>query len=299
MRVLNVQIVFAFLTFLWSFIATPVSISLARTFRLMDAPGGRKTHAAVTPRGAGIVLWTGYILWCLLNPSVEVEPPYIATGATAVFLIGYMDDMRPLRASTKFICHLLAAAFMTWKLPCPLTQRLVFIVWTTGVTSAYNLIDGMDGLCLSLTLCTAAVFSVMGADPAQWFCFATLVLGVLLWNFPVARTFLGDGGSTLLGYLCASQIVWDQFPYFFDLSLPRLLFVLAFLGGIPVMDTFFAMARRVVRKKSPFEPDRGHAHHRLQDRGLSKGQVLLVLVPLHLLALCAGLYFAGAFTPGG
>ena len=87
---------FTLVTFLWGLIATPVSIGLSQKFRLLDVPGGRKKHRSIMPRGAGIVLWSGYLLWALFvgNPGVEV--PYIATGATVVFIVGYMDDMHPL-----------------------------------------------------------------------------------------------------------------------------------------------------------------------------------------------------------
>ncbi len=283
---------FTLVTFLWGLIATPVSIGLAQKFRLLDIPGGRKKHQSIMPRGAGIVLWSGYLLWALFvgNPGVEV--PYIATGATIVFIVGYMDDMHPLPPVLRLFFHLAAAAWVSYALPVPLWQRLLIIFWITGTTNAYNLIDGMDGLCLTMTLITS-VAAVFAGNPAVWMPVAGLVFGVLLWNFPQPRTFLGDGGSTLLGYICSSHLAWSIFPDLFGRGFFSIAVVLFFIGGVPVIDTLVAMTRRILTKKSPFSPDRGHAHHRLLDRGFSKLQTLAVMGTIHLALVLIGLKLLG------
>ncbi|MDR3322197.1 MAG: undecaprenyl/decaprenyl-phosphate alpha-N-acetylglucosaminyl 1-phosphate transferase [Synergistaceae bacterium] len=277
----------AILNFLWGITATPVSMKLSKTFRLMDVPGGRKKHSAVTPRGAGIVLWTGYLLWALVNPNPGVEVPYVATGATLVFLIGYMDDMHPLPPLKRLIVHIAAAAWVIMPLSVPMYQRALLTLWVAGCTNAYNFVDGMDGLALSLALVTSYL-AFMGGNPYTWLPFCGLVAGVLLWNFPYARTFLGDGGATLLGYVCSSHLAWDLFPRFFRMSPIAMTAVLLLIGGAPVVDTLFAMARRMLSGKSPFQPDRGHAHHMLLDCRLSTWQVLVMLVLAHGLLVSAG-----------
>ena len=126
-----------------------------------------------------------------------------------------------------------------------------------------------------------------------WLPLSGLVLGVLLWNFPSPRTFLGDGGSTLLGYICASHLLWSIFPDLFGSGFISLSFVLLFIGGVPVIDTLIAMTRRIITKKSPFSPDRGHAHHKLQDAGLSKTVTLLVMGVAHFTIVTFGLNLIG------
>ncbi|MDR0616543.1 MAG: undecaprenyl/decaprenyl-phosphate alpha-N-acetylglucosaminyl 1-phosphate transferase [Synergistaceae bacterium] len=277
----------AVLNFLWGIIATPISIKLSRTFRLMDIPGGRKQHSAVTPRGAGIVLWTGYLLWALVNPNPGVEVPYVATGATMVFLVGYMDDMHPLPPLRRLFVHLAAAAWVIMPLSVPPQQRILLSLWVTGCTSAYNFVDGMDGLALSLALMTSYL-AYLGGNPYTWLPFCGLVSGVLLWNFPSARTFLGDGGATLLGYVCSSHLAWDLFPRFFRMNIAVMAAVLLLIGGTPVVDTLCAMIRRMWNKKSPFYPDRGHIHHILLDHMLPTWQVLSLLVITHGILVGAG-----------
>jgi UDP-GlcNAc:undecaprenyl-phosphate GlcNAc-1-phosphate transferase len=279
----------AVLNFLWGVIATPVSMKLSRTFRLMDVPGGRKLHPAVTPRGAGIVLWTGYLLWALVNPNPGVEVPYVATGATLVFLVGYMDDMHPLPPLKRLAVHLMASAWIVLPLSVPLYQRIVLLVWIAGCTSAYNFVDGMDGLALSIAFVTSYL-AYRGGNPYTWMPFCGLIAGVLLWNFPHARTFLGDGGATLLGYVCSSHLAWDIFPRFFNMKPQAMLLSLLLIGGVPVVDTLFVMTRRVIRGKSPFYPDRGHSHHILLDFKLATWEVLALLVAAHGALVRAGYY---------
>ena len=283
---------FTLLTFLWGLVGTPVAISLAQKFRLLDVPGGRKKHSNIMPRGAGIVLWSGYMIWTLFigNPGVEI--PYVATGASLIFLVGYMDDMHPLPPLCRLIFHRFAAAWVTMPLPIPLWQRALLIFWIAGATNAYNLIDGMDGLCLTITLITALCALMLGGK-AVWLPVAGLVFGVLLWNFPHPRTFLGDGGSTFLGYICAAQLAWSIFPNIYDFGPIRLCAVLLLLGGVPVLDTLVAMTRRILHKKSPFEPDRGHAHHKLQDFGLPKLATLIVLGSIHAAVLSLAIRMIG------
>jgi UDP-GlcNAc:undecaprenyl-phosphate GlcNAc-1-phosphate transferase len=287
----------ALAAFLWGFSATPISIRLAHSFRLLDSPGGRKRHQGVVPRGAGIVLWLGYLFWSLLSEGGDLRVASLATGATAVFLIGYADDMHSLPPALRFGLHFAAAIWAVLPIPVPFFERCLLLFWVAGVTNAYNLIDGMDGLALGLALVTACAAMSMG-DPAAWLPFAGMIAGVLFWNFPVARTFLGDGGSTLLGYVCSAQLSWDLASRVNALGGLSLSLVLLLLGGVPVLDTLFAMVRRILSGHSPFLPDRGHAHHRLLDGGCSKGRTLSILAGCHALLLAAGILLSGGIAGG-
>jgi UDP-GlcNAc:undecaprenyl-phosphate GlcNAc-1-phosphate transferase len=256
----------------------------------MDVPGDRHQHPVVTPRGAGIVLWTGYLLWALINPNPGVEVPYVSTGATLVFLVGYMDDMHPMPPLKRLFVHLLSAAWVVIPMSVPIYQRALFLVWIAGCTNAYNFVDGMDGLALSLAFVTSCL-AFRSGNPYAWLPFCGLIAGVLLWNFPHARTFLGDGGATLLGYVCSSHLAWDIFPRFFHMRPFAMLLTLFLIGGVPVADTLFAMLRRMARGRSPFYPDRGHLHHILLDLKLVTWQVLSMIVVTHAVIVSLGYYF--------
>ncbi|MCL2767172.1 MAG: undecaprenyl/decaprenyl-phosphate alpha-N-acetylglucosaminyl 1-phosphate transferase, partial [Synergistaceae bacterium] len=145
-------------SFFWGGFVTPVAIGLANRFHILDAPGGRKIHSKITPRGAGLGLWLGYLVLCLyfVTPASAAKEvsgafvPYTATGATLVFFSGYMDDMKSLPALFRLLIHLLAAALAVYTLELPPALYFIAIIWIAGVTSAYNLIDGINGLCLSI-----------------------------------------------------------------------------------------------------------------------------------------------------
>ncbi len=271
---------------------TPLSIKISRQFRIIDEPGGRKTHSKVTPRGAGIVIWLGYMIFSLLLPGSGVGLGVISTGATAVFLSGYIDDMRPLPASWKLAVHSISALLVVIFVPVSLPVKILLFIWITGATSAYNLVDGMNGLSLSIfALTSLAGLYLTGGS--WWIVALGLSTGVLLWNYPIARTFLGDGGSTLLGFICMSQFSWELPGLLDETSIFFWLLVTALLGGIPVFDTVFSFIRRLAVGRSPFRPDRGHFHHILCDSGMPSILVLISLLTAHSIFLALAITLIG------
>ena len=284
--------IFSILLLFWGLLGTPLAIKLAKDFRAMDIPDARKSHKIVTPRGAGIVIWSGYILWALIMAQYNREVSFIATSATFIFFIGYVDDMHSLPPLIRLCIQFISAAIVAVPLPLNLPAKIITIVLITGMINAYNFIDGMDGLCLTISFLTSLASLLFFHDMSMWLPLASVIFGVLFWNFPKPRTFLGDGGSTLLGFICASHIAWSISNIHPSHSNNILIFAFSilFLGGIPVIDTLVAMTRRILHKKSPFLPDRGHTHHKLQDAGFSKPATLLIMSIIHILFLIFGKY---------
>lgn len=284
------MLVAAPLLFLWGACVTPLSIRLSNRYRIVDLPGERKIHSMVTPRGAGIVLWLGFLLWAMLLAEMTFQLRFLATGCTAVFLSGYWDDMRSLNARVRFGVHLSAAAIFLFSFHMPPLHALLSLFWITGVTNAYNLIDGANGLCLMMFITGACIASFLG-NASFFLSMASLAAGVLLWNFPQAKTFLGDGGTTLIGYLFACYFIATVNPLFQAVSFVELPFLLILAGGIPVVDTLFAIMRRLWAGKSPFTPDRGHVHHRLMDLGISPFWTVVILAFFQCCIVAAGIGF--------
>lgn len=276
----------------WTVLITPLGIALGKRYGVLDKPGGRKQHEGVVPLGGGWTLFSGFFIWSLAADPIFPRLSWVVTGLSLVFLVGYLDDMKPLGALPRLFVHAVAAALAVASVQglSPL-QMGIFFLWIAGMTNAFNLIDGMNGLSLTLAGITGGVWMLFsGSD-----CWPFLVggcLGVLFWNFPRARTFLGDGGSTLLGYFCSSFALIDGADLFFRLDPLLLCLVLVLIGGVPVIDTFLAMTRRVLCGVSPFCPDRGHLHHRLLDRGWSVSVVLAVLGGVHIICLMTAFYLA-------
>ncbi|MEA4880186.1 MAG: MraY family glycosyltransferase [Synergistaceae bacterium] len=277
------------LLFSWGVFVTPLSIHISNRYRIVDVPGERKIHSVITPRGAGIVLWLGFLLWTLFGLYEVQGIRGMATGCTIVFLTGYWDDMKTLNPVFRFFAHIAAAGIFLVPLSLPPAHLVLFLLWITGMTNAYNLIDGANGLCL-LMFITASLCASFFGNASLFFPAASMAAGVLYWNFPDAKTFLGDGGTTLLGYLYSSFLVLTLTPSLSDFTLPELPFLLLLAGGVPVLDTLFAIMRRLWREKSPFLPDRGHIHHRLLDLGLPAVYAVLTLTVFQALIVGFGIY---------
>lgn len=274
--------------FFWGGLTAPVSIKLASIFGILDIPDARKIHTQNTPRGAGLGLWVGYMLMALFFAAEIPMMKFIATGATIIFLCGYLDDMCSLSPFPRLILHLCASALIVVPLELNPVLTVFGVVWLAGVTSAYNLIDGMNGLCISIFMASSAALFFLGRSyPGVYM--GAMALGVLCWNFPAAWTFLGDGGSTLLGYLFASHFIIIALPAIKNVAIHEIVLVLLLFGGVPVLDTMIAFSRRILAGNSPFYPDKKHLHHILLNLTGSNILTVIILVTLQGLTLMAGL----------
>ena len=167
---------------------------------------------------------------------------------------------------------------------------VVTVMWLIAIPNIINLIDGMDGLAtgfglfLCLTLAFVGHFGAMPDVVMISTVMAGALAGFLLFNFPPAKIFLGDGGAYLIGFFIASvSLTTSQKGYILGALL-----VMVIALGVPILDTLFAIIRRLLRHQSPMHPDRGHLHHRLIDMGLTQKQAVAVLYSVSaVLGLCA------------
>ena len=281
-------ILFIVVGFFWGGLTAPVSIRLAGIYGILDIPDARKIHKGNIPRGAGIGLWLGYMLMSVAMSQQMPELKFIATGATLIFLCGYLDDMCSLSPFLRLGLHIIAASMTVLPLELNILVSGLAIIWIAGVTSAYNLIDGMNGLCISLFIASSIALFFLGSSYAGIYTGA-MALGILCWNFPSAQTFLGDGGSTLLGYIFASHFATIVLPSIRHSGYDKLIILFVLFGGIPFIDTMTAFIRRMLTGKSPFYPDKKHLHHILMMLTKSNVVTVTIMLSLHLFALAAGL----------
>ena len=281
-------LIFIIIGFFWGGLTAPISIKLAGIYGIIDVPDARKIHKGKIPRGAGIGIWAGYLLMSVLMSERMPELRYIATGGTLIFLCGYLDDMCSLSPYLRLVLHLMAASLVVMPLRLNIFLAVLAVIWIAGVTSAYNLIDGMNGLCISIFIASSVALFLTGKSYAGIFTGA-MALGVLCWNFPAAQTFLGDGGSTLLGYLFASHFSTIIFTNINTFRFYELILLLVLFGGIPVVDTLTAFTRRMLTGKSPFFPDKKHLHHILISLTGSNILTVSIILGLQVLMLFAGL----------
>ena len=283
-------LIFILIGFFWGGFTAPVSIRLAGIYGIIDVPDARKIHKGKMPRGAGLGLWLGYVLMAVIMSGDATYLRYVMTGATIIFFCGYLDDMCSLSPFLRLGLHFIASALVVLPLNLNILLALIAIVWLAGVTSAYNLIDGMNGLCISMFIASSVILFLLG-NSYEAIYMGAMALGVLCWNFPAAQTFLGDGGSTLLGYLFASHflIIAMQNLQSHGVRFHELIILLILFGGVPVIDTITAFSRRILSGKSPFYPDKKHLHHILISLTGSNVFTVSVLLLLQVLILIGGL----------
>ncbi len=276
--------------FFWGGLTAPVSIKLAGIYGIIDIPDARKIHKGNIPRGAGIGLWLGYMLMAVVMAGEFHNLRHIATGATVIFLCGYLDDMCSLSPFLRLGLHIGASAFVVLPLGLSMPVTILAVIWIAGVTSAYNLIDGMNGLCISIFIASSIALFLLGHSyPGIYM--GAMALGVLCWNFPSAQTFLGDGGSTLLGYLFASHFLTSSAQVVNTSGIIDVLILLVLFGGIPVVDTLTAFTRRMLTGKSPFYPDKKHLHHILISLTGSNVLTVTIILSLQVIMLILGLKY--------
>jgi UDP-GlcNAc:undecaprenyl-phosphate GlcNAc-1-phosphate transferase len=271
----------------------------------------RKKHDRTISRLGGlpifVTLMLGIVITLWIVPSQHVSQEWwpVIFANTLVFLIGFLDDLRPLGARLKLVGQIGAACllyslghsidFVTnpvshahialgWWSP------VVTVLWLIAIPNIINLIDGMDGLAsgfglfLCLTLAFVGHFSGMPDVVMMCTMMAGALAGFLMFNFPPAKIFLGDGGAYLIGFFIASvSLSTSRKGYILGALL-----VMVIALGVPILDTLFAIIRRGIRGVPLFRADAEHLHHRLIALGFSKGQALGIMY-----AVCAVLSLIG------
>ena len=305
--------IFIALSGVLSFASMPLIIFLCRKYCLYDYQSARKIHSGNIPRLGGIGIFLAFIIasmaFFLTNNKIDDFGrflPLIIAG-TIVFIFAVVDDIFNLPALIKLIVQLIAVSVVVfngfrfkqifgWVLPLPVSFILSF-GWILGVINAYNLIDGLDGLCgsfsISAILTLGTLYSLSGnSESTLCFILAAAVLGFLCFNWPPAKLFMGDAGSQFLGFTIAVFPLFesnDVFEY-------NKFLIMIVITAFPVFDTIAAIWRRIRDKKSIMSPDRSHLHHKLLNMGYTPKKALFLLCFLQIL-LCLSVvisYFLGA-----
>ena len=282
-----------------SLVSTPVVRSLAFRVGAVDIPrDGRRMHDHPIPRMGGLAIFFGFILSVLIFLPLTAELRGMLLGSVVIIILGIFDDIYSLPAMLKFLVQIGAALVVVmeegnrirflsnpnifssdpfWELGWLSIPITVF--WIVGITNAVNLIDGLDGLACgvsTISSMTLLVIALIVSEPEVAILTAALAggcIGFLPYNLNPAKIFMGDTGSTFLGFILAVVSIQGLFKFYTIIS-----FAVPFLMlGLPIFDTCFAILRRVSHGQSPMKPDRGHIHHRLIDMGFSQKQAVATL----------------------
>ncbi len=287
--------------FVFSFASTPLVRKWAFKLKAVDIPkDGRRMHTHPIPRLGGLAIIFGFtvaVLCFYRAPSRRIIASFIGAGIIAA--MGVVDDIKALDAKPKFLIQILAACIVViggnlkidvltnpnflsenpyWILP-DWVSIPVTILWIVFITNAVNFIDGLDGLAagVSAIMSVSLVFIALrvGEYPVALLGISLMgaCFGFLPYNFNPAKIFMGDTGSTFIGFLLATMSIQCVFKSYAIISFAVPLLIL----GLPLFDAVFAMLRRISKGQSPMKADRGHLHHRLIDMGFSQKQTVFIL----------------------
>ena len=266
------------MTFLTVYIALPPLCALSWRMGAVDVPrDARRMHRSSVPRCGGLGIFFAFLIGVLLTWGGEAWQMRLLAGAWMLLAVGLTDDIYTVGPWTRLLVQGLAAAMVVE--PRFVWGDFARLLWILLLCNAHNLIDGMDGLLAGcVTVECIAVCGSLLINGEDAFALTALLLGAAcagfwIYNRHPAVVFAGDCGSCTVGYLLGalSLRLWELRTTPFTPMVPLLIF------AYPLTDVFCAVARRLLRGKSPFSADRGHLHHRLFDAGVAMGQCVRLL----------------------
>lgn len=283
---------------------------LAASIGLVDKPGGRKSHVGVVPVIGGAAMFVGAFSGMLLFSGPTDGLMALLGASFLLTTIGLIDDKFALPASVRLATQIAVTLIMIFGAGLelqtlgdplgigpidmgPLTIVFTIVVALT-VINAYNLVDGVDGLAGSMALIALLSFaSVAGYESplaGLSLIISSAIVGFLAFNFPTPwnrpiRSFMGDAGSTLLGF----TLVWVALSVSQGETAVVSPVTCLWFAALPVFDCLTCFVRRAMKGKSPFQPGRDHFHHHLIRGGMGVRRVLGVLTGYQLLYAFVGL----------
>ena len=302
-------------------VLTPLVRNIVIRYEIVDRPEARRVNTIPVPRGGGLAICAAFLLvagiFLLVNQSAHFVPVPIGFSPTEVagLLIGgavaaglgAIDDLFDLRARYQLLgqvalaCGAVALGITIDFIANPIgggqirftgpIAAALTVFWIVGMINSINWIDGLDGLSTGVAFIAAVTLGIIslttqvGQPLIAVLCFvlAGALLGFLRWNFNPASIFTGTSGVQFVGYTLAVLAI---------LGTAKVAVALLVLG-VPIIDTFWIIVRRISEGRSPFSPDRTHIHHRLLDLGLSHRQTVLAIYGICLALAILSLLLSG------
>ena len=302
-------------SFVLTYMFIPSIIKVANIKHLFDSPGERKSHYGVTPTLGGVAIFGGFMIAFCLFAAFDLktrEMKFILAALCFTFMLGAKDDIVELVASKKFIGQIFAACIIVILGEVRITSLyglfgisyisdvfsiVLSIVTIIFIINAFNIIDGINllagSICILMSVAFGTWFYYYG-----FFDYAILaaamsgaVFAFLKYNYTPAKIFMGDSGSLSIGLLAAvlaiqfieknEMVMHNGSSHGIQIIAAPAMAIAILI--IPLFDTLRAFTLRVINKKSPFEADRNHIHHRLIDLGLTHVQATYILIVVNLL----------------
>ena len=306
-----------FLSLFISIAATPLVIKIAEKHDISDKPDhNRKIHDDNIPLLGGLAIYLGFIISFLIFIDLDKSTIAFIITSMIILITGIFDDIHNVPARTRLLIEAGCALYMACvgmrvdigqyifksNVLIYLLDFILTVLWIIGVINAVNLVDGVDGLAGGVVAIAALGFAIIGSVIYKDIMFIMAlsligaVIGFLIYNRNPAKIFMGDAGSTFLGYVLSILSIMS-----IDLSINKAsLFVPVIILTVPIFDTGCAILRRIFSKKSVLVADRGHIHHRLLNLGYSQKKTVYIIYAIAIASLIVGLivYMGEHFMAG-
>ncbi|MDD4298095.1 MAG: MraY family glycosyltransferase [Bacilli bacterium] len=254
----------------------------------------RTVHKGLMPQLGGLAIFLGFLLGYILFSKQTIEMNSILIGSFIIIIIGLIDDINPIKPKYKIMAQLISAAVIVFYGKILLQDisafgyYIDFGLWAYPITlffivsmiNAINLIDGLDGLAagissiffLTIGIIAFIINKSSGLDIILSFIMLGSTLGFLLHNFYPAKIFMGDTGSMFLGFIISVIALLG----FKNVTLTSLIIPILILA-VPILDTFFAILRRLINKQPISHADKQHLHHQLMKMKFSHRTTVLIM----------------------
>ncbi len=298
-------------TFIFSAVIMILMKKVAHHIGALDIPRSeeenRHIHKNVTPKLGGVGIFLGFLLGYMLFGEQSIRMNSILIGSFIVVLTGIVDDIKPIKATYKLLGHIAAAMVIVFYGGILLNNITAFgfyfdfgvfaypitILFLIACANIINLIDGLDGLSGGICCIFYITIGIIGFYQGRYgslvmtltFIMLGSTLGFLLHNFNPAKIFAGDC-ATFMGFIIGVITLLEfKGPALISFFAPITIL------GIPILDTLFAIIRRLLKKQPPFKADKQHLHHQLLGMNFSTRTTVLIIYGINLLFAAASIFY--------
>ena len=294
--------------FLFVVLIMPIIMKTATHVNALDIPNERKVHKKPMPRLGGVGIFLGFLLGYMLFCTPTPQMLSILIGSILIILVGFVDDINPLKPLPKFLVQIVAAAIVVFYgniilqdisayglyINFGILAKPVTIFFIVAIINCTNFIDGLDGLAggiatiffITISIITSIMGIYNGLDASLSLIMIGATLGFLVYNFYPAKIFMGDSGSMFLGYMISViSLLGFKNVTLTSFVVPVLIF------AIPILDTLFAIVRRLLKGESPSKADKEHLHHQILKMAGNQVKTVLIIYFMQILFSIASIVY--------
>lgn len=286
----------------------PFVKKIAIHINALDIPDARKVHTTPIPRLGGLGIFVGFLIGYMIFGKSTVQMNSILIGSFIIVLTGMIDDIKPISAKAKLIGQIFASCVIVFYGNILLNNITVLgfdinfgilaypitILFIVACTNIINLIDGLDGLAGGISsifyISTIVICFFQSRFQELELILALIMLGstlgFLIHNFHPAKVFAGDSGALFMGFTIAVISLLG-----FKTTAITSVFIPLMILAVPILDTLFAIIRRLLKHQKISTPDKQHLHHQLLKMKFSHRNTVLIIYAINILFAVASILY--------